>query len=140
MIGGIARYLGMDAGGLEFWPGRPVYLHLYWEPLAQSDRDYAVFVHLVCPESGLIATWDGPIARSELGWYSTLVWEPGEIISDERLLRLPDGAPAAGEGCEMIIGIYDPLTNERLPIVLDGQPAGDQISIENRFRLLPAQP
>lgn len=140
VIGGIARYLGLDIGGLEFWPGRPLYLHLYWEPLERADHDYSVFVHLVCPDSGLIDTWDGPIARSELGWYSTLVWEPGEIISDERLLRLPDGAPTAGENCELITGIYDPLTGERLPIVIDGQPSGDQISVENRFRLLPAQP
>ncbi len=139
-IGGIARYLGMDIGGLELWPGRRIYLHMYWEPLAQSEIDYSIFVHLVCPESGLVGTWDGPIARSELGWYSTLVWEPGEIISDERIMRLPEGAPVEGEGCELIIGIYDPVTNERLPITVDGASIGDQIVIENRIQLLPAQP
>lgn len=140
VIGGIARFLGLDVGGLELWPGRRVILHLYWQPLAPASRDYSAFVHLVCPEHGLVGTWDGPIARSELGWYSMMAWEPGEFISDERVLALPEGAPATDEGCELVIGIYDPLTDERLPITLDGEPVGDQLSIENRFRLLPAQP
>ena len=140
VISGVARYLGMDVGGLEFWPGRRLYLHLYWEPLQAAEADYSIFVHLVCPESGLVTTWDGPIAQSELGWYGTRVWQPGEFISDERIISLPEGAPLEGEGCEMIIGIYDSLTNQRLPITLDGQPIGDQLSIENRFQLLPTQP
>lgn len=140
VIGDAARYLGMDVGGLEFWPGRRLYLHLYWDPLKPTETDYSIFVHLVCPESGLVATWDGPIAQSDLGWYSTRVWEPGEHISDERIISLPDGAPTEGEGCEMTIGIYDSLTNERLPITLNGEPIGDQLTIENRFRLLPGPP
>jgi hypothetical protein len=140
IIGDAVRFLGLDVGGLEFWPGRRMILHLFWEPLAPTALDYSIFVHLVCPDSGLVATWDGPIARSELGWYSTRIWEPGEVISDERVIALPEGAPARAQGCEMIIGLYDPLTNQRLPITVDGVPVGDQLSIENRFQLLPAQP
>lgn len=140
VIGDVAQYLGMDVGGLEFWPGRRLYLHLYWRPLKPTEVDYSIFVHLVCPESGLVATWDGPVARTDLGWYSTRVWEPGEFISDERIITLPEGAPANGAGCEMSIGIYDSQTDQRLPITLDGEPIGGQITIENRFQLLPAQP
>jgi hypothetical protein len=140
VIGDAVRYLGLDVGGLEFWPGRRVILHLYWEPLKPTELDYSVFVHLVCPESGLVATWDGPIARSPLGWYGSRVWEPGEFLSDERLIGLPEGAPTEGEGCLMNIGLYDPISMERLPITLDGEPIGDQITIVDRFSLLPEQP
>lgn len=139
-IGGMIEYLGHDLGGLDLWPGRRIVSHLYWRVLSEIPRDYTVFIHLLDPDGRLIATWDGVTAPSAYGAYRTTLWQPGEIISDERRLELPQDAPEEGQGYQIAIGLYDPQTQQRLPITLDGQPAGDALVIENRIRLLPAEP
>ncbi|MBE2269213.1 MAG: glycosyltransferase family 39 protein, partial [Anaerolinea sp.] len=138
VFGGVVRYLGYDVGGFDLWEGRRVINHFFWEVLAPTDRDLSLFIHLRDADGNLITTWDNPIARGELGYYSTQVWETGEFISDERVFRLPDGAAAqwVGEGYRCVIGWYDPLTNTRLPITVDGVPAGDELVVDDRFLIL----
>lgn len=139
-LGGMIEYLGHDLGGLDLWPGRRLISHLYWRVLREIPQDYTVFIHLVAPDGTLVATWDGETAPSEYGAYRTTLWQPAEIISDERRLELPEGAPAEGQGYQLVIGMYEPQTGQRLPITLDGQPAGDSLVIEDRIQLLPAEP
>jgi len=141
VIGGFVKYLGHDLGGLEFWPGRRIVAHLYWQPIAPIDGDYSIFIHLVSPDGSLIATWDGPVAKTPQGtYYSTLVWEVGEMIVDERVFALPDGVAPVGEGYRLLIGIYDPLSNSRLPITVNGQLSGDSHVIEDRILILAEAP
>jgi len=140
LIGDIVRFLGHDLGGLEFWPGRRIITHLFWQPLQPADRELSVFVHLLDAQGNLIDTWDGPIGQSEIGHYSMRAWEPGEIISDERVLSLTTGPSEDAAGYQLVIGIYDPVTQERLPVTVDGQPAGDSILLDNRFRVQVAPP
>ncbi len=139
VIGGFARYLGYDIGGLDLWPGRKVIAHLDWQVIAQPTDDYSILIHLRDGDGNLIASWDGPVAEGEHGYYSTLVWEPGEYISDERAIKLPDGVDPVGEGYRLVIGIYNTRTGERLPVTVDGKAAGTDYQIENRINLL-AQP
>lgn len=134
IFGDFVRFLGHDIGGLELWPGRRIIAHLYWQPLAPVNGDYSVFIHLVDPEGNLVTTWDGPVGKTADGtYYSTLVWEPGETISDERVFSLPDGGAPVGEGYHIAIGIYDAVNNSRLPLTINGQPAGDSHVIEDRI-------
>ncbi len=139
VIGGFARYIGYDIGGLDLWHGRKVIAHLYWQVIAPPLDDYSILIHLSDDEGNLIASWDGPVAKGEHGYYSTLVWEPGEYISDERVIQLPDDVDAVGEGYRLVIGIYNTRTGERLPVTVDGEAAGSEYQIENRLNLL-AQP
>jgi hypothetical protein len=139
VIGDFARYLGYDIGGLELWPGRRVVMHLYWEVLAPPPQDYSILIHLRDAEGNLIANWDGPVARTENGWYSTLVWDVGETISDERQIMLPDGVAPEGEGYRLVIGMYDPATNERVPIMVNGE-VTDSYVIDDRIAILSEPP
>jgi len=140
IFGDTVRYLGHDLGGLEFWPGRRLYAHLFWQPFGGALADYSIFIHLLDSEGNLITTWDGVAAPSPYGYYSTRVWEAGEIISDERIFELPDGVAPVGEGFQLAIGIYDPVTMQRLPVTVNGEPAGDSLVIENRIVALPSEP
>ena len=139
VIGGFARYIGYDIGGLDLWSGRKVIAHLYWQVVAPPTEDYSIMIHLQDSAGNLIASWDGPVAKGEHGYYSTLVWEPGEYISDERTIKLPDDVDAVGQGYRLVIGIYNTVTGERLPVTVDGAAAGTDYQIENRINLL-AQP
>ncbi len=139
VFAGAVRYLGYDIGGLELWPGRRVIAHLYWQVLQPLQGDYSIFIHLLDHDGNLITGWDGPVARGPNGYYSTLVWEPGEYINDQRVFKLPDGVAPVGEGYRISIGIYDSGTGKRLPVTVNEQSAGNAYTIENRIAIL-AQP
>ncbi len=133
LVSDFVRYLGYDIGGFELWPGRRVIMHLFWEVLSPADRDYSIFIHLLDADGQLLANWDGPMAAAEFGYYSTLVWEPGEILADRRVLSLPDGIEPRAETLRLVVGFYDPLRDERLPVSINGVPAGDSILVEDRM-------
>lgn len=136
VIGDFVRYLGHDLGGLELWQGRRLVMHLLWEVLAKPTEDYFIFIHLRDQDDNLIATWDGPVARTEYGWYSTLVWDVGEYINDERIIMLPDGVAPEGTGYRIVIGMYNLATGERVPMTINGEPA-TEYTIEDRIAIVP---
>lgn len=91
-----------------------VNLKLYWRANSIPAADYTVFVHLVDSDGNLAAQADSPPAG---GAYPTSLWDPGEIIVDER--RLSDLPPGR---YTLQVGLYRPDTGERLPVagVADG--------------------
>ncbi len=138
VFGGFARYLGESLGGLEFWAGRPLYLTMHWEPLATTNQDYMVFVHLRDRDGNLVRSWDSPVALNNDAvpprYYSTRVWEPGEFIQDVRILRMNEDANALiGDGYSLYVGFYDLATGERVPVTVDGEPAGDSWLVDDRL-------
>ncbi|MBK8026251.1 MAG: glycosyltransferase family 39 protein [Chloroflexi bacterium] len=137
VFGDFARFIGYDLGGLELWEGRRIIAHLVFEVIAPPPDDYSIFLHLRDADGDLIANWDGPTARTDRGYYSTLLWEPGEFITDERSLSLPDGVAPLGEGYRLVIGFYEAETNERLPVTVNGQTSGDDYVIDSRMAIVP---
>lgn len=134
IFGGFARLLGHDIGGLELWPGRRVIMHLYWQVLKTPEVDYMVFIHLRDQQGRLWATWDGPVTRSADGtYYSTLVWEPGEYVIDERRIGLENLGMPPGDGYQIVIGMYDLAMQQRVAISVDGQPAGNSYLLNDRI-------
>ena len=125
-IGDVARYRGHDLNDSTFWPGRPLSVTIYWEVLAAAERDLSIFVHLRDADGNLVANRDGPVSQSgNRRFYSTLVWEAGEFIRDERQLRLPQEREySSGESLELWIGLYDWRSGERLPVMIGGEYAG----------------
>lgn len=94
-------------------PTNELTIHLYWQVIEQTDSPMTVFVHLVGdmnPDTGspLWAQDDHP---PQNGRVNTDTWQPETIYRDVYVLDL-DNVPA-GE-YQVLIGIYDPVTNERL--------------------------
>jgi hypothetical protein len=101
---------------LDVWQPVPLNLQLilYWQAQRIPDADYTVFVHLLDPSGNLITQFDGPPAG---GAYPTSLWDPGEIIVDERLIsNLTPGHYT------LQIGLYQPDRGERLSV--GGSPDG----------------
>ena len=141
-FGGFARYRGHKIRSNRLWPGRQISFSIYWEVLNEAEQDYSIFLHLRDAQGNLIANSDGPVGLDENRcFYSTLVWEPGEFIRDERQLRVPEEREYdLGEGYALWIGIYDWRSGERLPITIDGEPAGDSYRINENLTLLAEDP
>ncbi len=130
IIGDFAQFIGHDLNTLEFAPGKKIVLILYWRPTdsAPPPYDYSIFVHLLDPDGNCVAGWDGQPLQ---GQYPTRFWRPGESLLDYWVFFLPEGTPPGPVALR--VGIYDPISLERLPVTIDGQPAGDGVIIEDRI-------
>lgn len=122
-LAGGHRLLGYDletdrAGGV-------VRLTLYWQPVGATDIRYSVFVHLRTADGALLAQSDAEPAGGAL---PTTAWLAGEFVTDTHILSLPAASPAPPD--HLIVGLYDPVTGRRLPLLgPDGAVVGDHVTI-----------
>ena len=79
-------------------------LTLYWQALDFPRAEVSAFVHALDAAGTTIAQNDGPPAAVPM-W----CWVPGEVVADERRLAAENVAGFA-------VGLYDPLTGQRLPV------------------------
>jgi len=86
-----------------------VHLTLHWVSLAPLERNYTVFVHLIGPDGELAVQADGPPVGGD---YPTPLWDPGEVIADERLIPTESLPPGT---YNLHVGMYLLRTGERLP-------------------------
>ncbi len=97
---GKIRLLGYRLDSDQAEAGGQVVLTLAWQPLAELDRDYSAFVHLIGPEGPPLAQSDQrlPTSRSQ----------PGEIILDRYVLTVPWALPASGpqHSLRLALGVY----------------------------------
>jgi len=130
IIGGFAQFIGHDLVNLNWYRGEKIVLTLYWRPTDQAPppQDYSIYLHLLDAQGTKIANWDG---EPLLGQYPTRFWRPGESLLDYWEFRIPKDIPAGP--ASLRIGIYDPVSNERLPVTINGQPAGDGVTVETRI-------
>jgi hypothetical protein len=84
--GGRLSLLGYDGGAAGGPLGRDVLLRLYWRAEEPLQKEYTVFAHLWDAEGRFAWGNDGPPAA---GLYPTDLWAAGEVVVDERWLRLP---------------------------------------------------
>jgi hypothetical protein len=116
--------LGYELPTRRIQPGQRLPLTLYWRALTYMGEDYHIFDNLLDQQQ---RRWGGYDRRARDG-YSTLLWVPGEVITD------PFGVPvdpAAPDGVYTLdLGLYRQTEQgaASLPLVVDGQPT-EQTSI-----------
>lgn len=140
IFGDFVQYIGHDIAGAELWENRRLVFKIYWRPLATTDHDYMTFVHLLDVDGNFITNWDSPAGQFADGYYSTAVWEVGELFIDDRGIRLPEGLLPVGENYQLAIGLYDLQTQARLPIMVNGDVIGDSLIIKTDISILETAP
>lgn len=109
----VAPAAGVDGIGAA---GDPIDLVLHWQPLADVDEGYTVFVHLIDPLGRRVAQQDNQPGG---GFAPTTGWQRGVAVTDPYRLRIPvDAVPGV---YRVEIGWYRLADLERLP--LNGGPA-----------------
>ncbi len=104
-------------------PGGTLALTLNWQSLAEMDRDYTIFAHLIDENQKIWAQMD---SQPRGGTLPTSAWTPGERVTDRLGLQLDAEIPAGIYQIE--VGWYYLPTLERLPVVKPtGQANGDRI-------------
>ena len=115
------RLLGYDLPTRRIQPGGRLPLTLYWQALDYIGEDYQIFDNLLDRDQ---RRWGGYDRRARDG-YSTLLWTPGEVITDAFGVPVD---PAAPPGIYTLdIGLYrqiGPNGADSLPVIAGGQPAG----------------
>ena len=114
-LGNDIAFLGSELEKVIVRPGDTLNLTLFWQALNQVDRSYTVFVHLLGSDGQVVAQQDSPPGG---GASPTSSWVPAEYITDMYQLVVKPDLPAGEYRIE--IGMYDPATGVRLPVV-DGE-------------------
>lgn len=137
-IGDFAELVGYDLSTLFQRPGEALYLTLSWGAYGPAALDYSVFIHLWDADAGvLVAGWASqPMEDAFFVWqgvpgahfsapYATRLWQAGEFIIDDRRLVVPLNTPSGRY--ELRVGLFEPVSGERLPVTRDGTLLGDSI-------------
>jgi len=141
-IGDFAWLVGYDLSTLQNHPLQNVYLTFWWKALKPADLDYSLYIHLWDPRAQqAVGVWGGePVSGTQPTKdflirvpYHTRLWQPGETIKDEWKIRLPDAPPGV---YELRVGLYDPVSGQRLPVRKDNVVIGDGVKLVD-FTVLP---
>ena len=112
---------------IHFVPGQQAHVFLWWRTLRRPDKNYSAFVHLVGADGQIVKQFDHlPLSD----YYPMQAWPTGVDHRDDYPLNLP--ADVSLDGAWLAIGLYDRASGTRLPVLVDGQPAGDafQVALE----------
>ena len=110
-LGDVVACLGHSTNQDRAQGGSSLRLTIWWQALAEIDKDYTIFVHVLGPDDRVWAQED-TIASSN--HRPTSAWEVGEIVSQEYELRLPSEMPAGD--FRVVTGMYYWKTGQRLPV------------------------
>jgi hypothetical protein len=117
--------LGAEVPAEGWTAGATLEVGLTWQADTRPSARYTVFLHLIGPGGAPVAQGDQEPWR---GAYPTDAWLPGVPATDRYTLSLPPDLPAGAY--QLVAGLYDPLTQARLPVLHEGKPSGaDSVSL-----------
>lgn len=110
-LDGVVAFRGYTMDPIRIRRGDTLHVSLWWQALANMDRDYTAFIHLVGPGDHIWAQCDRLLQHDD---DHTSTWLAGETAREEYELELPPDIPSG----EYIIktGMYYWETVERLPV------------------------
>jgi hypothetical protein len=131
-LGNVATLLGYDLVPVSVRPGEAISLTLNWQARAGSSGvSYTVFTHLLGADQRIYAQHDGIPGE---GTRPTTGWIEGEIIVDHHDLVVRADAPAGDYLLE--IGLYDPASDQRVPVLDEGgASAASRVLLGTRVRV-----
>lgn len=123
---GFSVHNSQKEGAVQLEPGDTLKLSLYWQSTGPTAVPLTVFTQLIDPGGALQAGFDNqPVGNT----YPTTAWQPGERITDQYRLKLAKSAPPGNY--QLWVGLYDPATGARLPVLDEaGHPAADHVALD----------
>jgi hypothetical protein len=105
-------------------PGAQVRLRLYWRAVRQPDRAYTVFAHVRDAAGHIVTQADG---QPQAAQYPTSFWDAGEVVIDDRVFDVPLDANGT---LTVVVGLYEPSSGSRLPVIGGSAPDEVRLPIE----------
>jgi mannosyltransferase len=104
--------------------GEILQLALEWDTSKDLETRYTVFAQLLDAQQQIVGQNDSEPAG---GRQPTDSWIPDQLVTDNRGVLIRPDTPAGMY--TLLVGLYDGVTGVRLPVTLDGSPAGDAVSL-----------
>ncbi len=104
---------------------RQLQVTLFWRAEQTMSRDYSVFVHVVDAAGNIVAQHDGQ--PGDTVTIPTGSWRLGETVRDRHNIILPDDFSPGKY--TLNVGVYYWETMERLPVLKNGAPADNFVSL-----------
>jgi hypothetical protein len=119
-LGDKVTFLGYDvalpggAGSAEpsLHPGQSFSITIYLQARSVMDQSYSIFAHLINENEQIVAQQDLPAGGES---FPTTLWQPGEVVSTTLSILVPQQASPGS--LTAVVGLYDPKTFARLPLV-----------------------
>jgi hypothetical protein len=122
--------LGYHYDSSEVAGGAAWQMTSYWQ-IEETDVSagdaLAIFVHALDDANAVLASWDGLHAAVE-------TWKPGDVYVQVHTLHVAPQTPAGAYRVEL--GVYSPVTLERLPIYID---QAGTTAAHSRLLLMPLE-
>jgi len=114
---GLITLLGYDLPQRRVAPGQSFPLTLHWQANRTIGQNLTVFNHLLAANTAQ----HGGADRIPQNFYTTLLWVPGEIVSDAYTVPVDAAAPPGIYWLD--VGLYPTdRPSQSLPLVENGQP------------------
>jgi len=110
-------------------------LTLFWQALEKPPARYKVFVQLLDAANHIVGQRD---SEPGSGLSLTINWQPGQEVCDNHGVLIRPGTPPGKY--RLIVGMYDLMTGQRLPITVDGDMEGDYLLLQTITVTRPAVP
>lgn len=114
------RLSGYDLVSSTVAPGETVALTLYWTSDGSIPQRYKVFTHVLGDVFNATSgnfLWGQADNEPAANTRPTTTWREGEVIVDEYAIPIAPDAPPGDYRIE--VGLYDPITGARLPVLGD---------------------
>lgn len=120
-VNGIAL-VAAELPELTLQPGEWLRFALFWRAKTTLKQDVTVFTQLIGPDGRVWGQHDNPPRG---GWYPVTLWLPDKVVRDDYALRLDPAAPSGPY--QLVIGMYDSRTLQRLDVKLPGGAKADHV-------------
>jgi hypothetical protein len=100
-------------------------LSLHWQVLQTLTPSHHIFVHLDAPENQTLAQADS-LPQTAAGPAPSGSWRPDEYLTTVQVLHRPATTPP---DAILHVGLYNPVTGQRLPASVNGAAVGDMATI-----------
>lgn len=135
------RLLGYDVADDTVAPGGALHMTLYWQTDQAVTQPYKVFTHLLGEVYNAETDnflWGQQDNEPVNGRRPTTGWRPGEVIIDAYAMPVAANAPAGTYTLE--VGLYDPISGARLPVVDEtGTAVADHVVLETAVTITPPE-
>jgi len=113
-FGDVASLLGFQIQGASSL--QQISVTTYWEAGSRTTAPLSLFVHAIDANGQVVAPEDRLDAPIE-------DWQPGDLIAQVHRLTLPEQTGALW----IEIGLYDPNSGERLPVLVNGRTVDQRV-------------
>lgn len=136
LFGDRLRLYATDAYPRKAYKGTPLTLLTIWRADGALGRDYHFVLDLTHPATGVAEyQWRFVPAQDRHGYYSTALWDAGELVNMSTVLRLPSGEPLPPEDDYALrLRVLNPETEQFLPLTIDGAAAGDAWQLDGIYK------